>query len=561
MKRVISLISAALLLQFAAFAQEDLNPTVTVTNDYQGEAYGIVKPAQLIQIPDSVSRFNLDFDYSVFESPYKGAYEFQPYDVQIRPQSENLRDGTLFVKAGAGYTLHPDFHLVYIPLSKPGGSLSVFADHDSYFGNYWNYKRIGTGDVIVRTDPDNHTNQAGHYGYTNIGIRGRKAWSSGELTSALAWNNVFSGNDLNYGHSVNYASLDANLRSLDPMAFYKYDVNLKVRSGEDAASYSVTEVNLQGNLGSLYLGSHRLGIGVRTDLQFLGPAAFSGVFGIVPRDEFHLGEWDLSVGLGILALVGEDNVPPASPASALMFSKKGQWVYPDVVVTRSFARDRFFIEAGLTSGVKYESYLDLLVENPFLCDLRLDNTVEKMNLFAGARGALSDNMQFKFKGGFRLVDNGLLWEAVADGSGNTDLLPHYGYGDYSQLYANLGMDWLKEPFQATLDMTAGKTWLKGNTSLFAPAAFEGKFQASYHWGERIRAGMNLSWKTSREASLGGNMVSIPGYADLGLFGEFYWRRNIAVFLEAGNLLNQPVMIAPFIAERGVSCTAGIIFKM
>ena len=73
--------------------------------------------------------------------------------------------------------------------------------------------------------------------------------------------------------------------------------------------------------------------------------------------------------------------------------------------------------------------------------------------------------------------------------------------------------------------------------------------------------MNLSWKTSREASLGGNMVSIPGYADLGLFGEFYWRRNIAVFLEAGNLLNQPVMIAPFIAERGVSCTAGIIFKM
>ena len=571
MKRVISAISAALLLQLGAFAQEDLNPTVTVTNTYQGEAYGIVKPAQLIQIPDSVSRFNLDFDYSVFESPYKSTYEFQPYDVKIRPQSQEAHDGRLYVKAGAGYTLHPDFHAVYVPLSKPGGSFSIFADHDSYFGNYWNYKKIGTGDMVVLKDPDNRTNQAGRYGFTDIGIRGRKAWSGGEFTSALAWNNVFSGINRNtpFTRSANYGSLDANIRSFDPMASFKYDIGLQVRAGVDAyptGQMTVTEARLDGDLGVLFIGQHRLSLGVRTDLQFLAQDdnAYSGVVGLIPRDEFRLGEWDMSVGLGILALVCNDPALPSAPPLPTMFNKKGQWVYPQVLVSRSFAQDRFFIEAGFTSGVKYESYWDLVEENPFwslACGPLLDNTVERMNLFAGARGSLGDNLQFKLKGGFRMVENDRLWEAVADASGSTDLLQHYGYGDYNQLYANIGMEWLKEPFQASLDMTAGKTWLKDGQSVFAPAPFEGKLSAGYHWGERARAGMNLSWKTNREATLGGNMVSIPGYADLGLYGEFFWRRDLAVFLNCGNLLNQTVMIAPFIAERGVSCTAGIIFKM
>lgn len=565
MKRVISLISAALLLQFAAFAQEDLNPTVTVTNTYQGEAYGIVKPAQLIQIPDSVSRFNLDFDYSVFESPYKSAYEFQPYDVQIRPQSQELTDGKLFVRAGAGYTLHPDFHAVFIPLSKPGGSISIFADHDSYFGNYWNYKKIGTGDVVVMKDPDNRTNQAGHYGFTDIGIRGRKAWGNGEFTSALAWNNIFSGNDMNLGRGANYGSLDANIRSFDPMASFKYDIDLDVRIGVDANSsgkMSVTDARLNGDLGVLFLGAHRVSLGVKAEGQYLGQNddAFSGVFGIIPRDEIRLGEWNMSLGLGILALVSKDVPLPSIPSYPTMFNKKGQWIYPQVLVFRSFAHDRFFIEAGLTSGVKYQSYWDLVEENPYYIPW-LDNTVEKMNLFAGTRGSLSDNLQFSIKGGFRMVDNDLLWKVRTDSSGNLELFPGYGYGDYSQLYATMGFDLVKEPFSASLDMTAGKTWLKGDTELFAPAAFEGKFNAGYHWGERVRAGMNLSWKTGREAFLAGNMVSIPGYADLGLFGEFYWRRNLAFFLDCSNLLNQTVMIAPFVAERGVSCTAGVIFKM
>ena len=33
------------------------------------------KPAQEMFVPDSLKRFDLDFDYSVFENPYKDASE------------------------------------------------------------------------------------------------------------------------------------------------------------------------------------------------------------------------------------------------------------------------------------------------------------------------------------------------------------------------------------------------------------------------------------------------------------------------------------------------------
>ena len=72
-----------------AYAQ-NLNPTVEVTNAYAREASGIEKPSQLRDVPDSVLRFNLDFDYAVNETPYRGAYEFKPYLVQLRPQARSF---------------------------------------------------------------------------------------------------------------------------------------------------------------------------------------------------------------------------------------------------------------------------------------------------------------------------------------------------------------------------------------------------------------------------------------------------------------------------------------
>ena len=66
------ILATALAAAVTALAYgQNLNPTVEVTNAYEGGASSINKPAQQMAVPDSVTRFNLDFDYSVFEKPYQ----------------------------------------------------------------------------------------------------------------------------------------------------------------------------------------------------------------------------------------------------------------------------------------------------------------------------------------------------------------------------------------------------------------------------------------------------------------------------------------------------------
>ena len=129
--REILLSAAALLGCSAAFAQ-NLNPTVEVTNAYVREASGIEKPSQLREVPDSVLRFNLDFDYAVNETPYRGAYEFKPYLVQLRPQARPSQEGTLLLEAGVGYTLHPELNVVYTPVKTRNLRVNLRGGHHSY---------------------------------------------------------------------------------------------------------------------------------------------------------------------------------------------------------------------------------------------------------------------------------------------------------------------------------------------------------------------------------------------------------------------------------------------
>ena len=69
-----TIFSAIVLLAGASAWAQNLNPTVEVTNVYAREATGIEKPSQLLEMPDSVLRFNLDMDYSVNATPYRGSY-------------------------------------------------------------------------------------------------------------------------------------------------------------------------------------------------------------------------------------------------------------------------------------------------------------------------------------------------------------------------------------------------------------------------------------------------------------------------------------------------------
>ena len=122
------ILATALAAAVTALAYgQNLNPTVEVTNAYEGGASSINKPAQKMAVPDTVTRFNLDFDYSVFEKPYRGAYEFSPYYVELKPAPKVSTTGKFYLRAGAGFTLHPELDMVWSPVRKEKFRLNVYA--------------------------------------------------------------------------------------------------------------------------------------------------------------------------------------------------------------------------------------------------------------------------------------------------------------------------------------------------------------------------------------------------------------------------------------------------
>ena len=95
MKKIyLTLAAAGSVLACVSAGAQNLNPTVSVTKAYEGSLMEVHKPAQEMFVPDSLKRFDLDFDYSVFENPYKGSYDFSPYLLEMNRRRLRLPDGS-----------------------------------------------------------------------------------------------------------------------------------------------------------------------------------------------------------------------------------------------------------------------------------------------------------------------------------------------------------------------------------------------------------------------------------------------------------------------------------
>ena len=68
--------------------------TVEVSRPYDVNLDGIRKPAIPTSVDDSLHRFDVHFDYSIFNRPYGDLYDFTPYEsIQLSTRSEERRVG------------------------------------------------------------------------------------------------------------------------------------------------------------------------------------------------------------------------------------------------------------------------------------------------------------------------------------------------------------------------------------------------------------------------------------------------------------------------------------
>ncbi|MBR5403611.1 MAG: hypothetical protein IK113_05250 [Bacteroidales bacterium] len=528
------IISAFMLLILGAgLRAQNLDPTVVVTNTYAQQAGVVEKPSQLMEMPDSVLRFNLDFDYSALSVPYRGAYEFKPYLVELRPTKRPSGESLLYLSGGAGYTVHPELDVIWNPVQKDFFKLNVYGSHRSYFGQYRN---IGLqGDWLLWDG----SRRDGFNMRTVAGINALYTWTGGRLEGDIRYRNIFASRQADQKDAYNAVDFGLRLES-DPDASLYYIVRnrstvMQAPQGKEA------HVKTEAGIGTRF-GEHYLRLGILADI-ISTDASGGGNLAITPRYIFENGDFTFDLGAKVSFIFRSD--PAFYP---MAFHPWNFPLFPDVHISYCLIPDSIALYASVTGSHILNTYESLADENPFLAAFagQMDASAEPLNAAIGFRGNISERFHYDLSAGYAFRANALLW-------GFTDAqLPAFGYVDkYHMLYAKLESGWKGDRIDAHANITFRKTWLKEDR-LFAPAMFEGNAKVVYNWGRRIHAGVTFDGQTERTAFLG----SLPGYADLGLLGDIQMTTKLGLWLKVGNLLDQTVQRVPFYAEKGIYFTVG-----
>ncbi len=194
---------------FAATAvAQNLDPTVNVTRAYEGKLLEVDKPSFRMDVPDSVTKFNLDFDYSVMSNPYKGGNEFNPYLQDIRPERIDDKESSLWLRAGAGYGLHPELDFVWAPIRRNGFKMNIYGTHRSYVGRYRDIKVFEDGENYVLRPETYLINkeEKAFKGYdlsSRAGVNGRFDWESGTFLFDASYLGIATKDSLDTAFGVN----------------------------------------------------------------------------------------------------------------------------------------------------------------------------------------------------------------------------------------------------------------------------------------------------------------------------------------------------------------------
>jgi len=511
MKKTVALLPA-LFIWFAMPAQ---------TTDFKK---GEVRMA----ISDTLQEFDYHFDYSVFDSPYKGAYEFSPYFVQMTPDKSEYDGRNFWLRGGAGYTLHPVLDFVWTPVRKPNVALTVLNSGKGYVGNYI----FGpTENVFSGHDIDDKLGfQADFIGKSHIS----------RLTGG--WNGIFTKTGIATS-GYNSFNIDFDIKSMAkdvPSFQYDFDLGYKYASDNLGSLGFVSDhtVSLVGSVAPVVLKNFRLLVDFRGDLESLQSfdadlKNFTHFFvDATPHIVFSAGIFALDAGLAI----------------DYSHTDKGQLSFlPSVKASVAIIKDVFDFYAAIVGGQKMHTYSSLKEYNHFAYAMTPEVTLVRYNVFGGFKGAVGSHFDYDLKVGYMVGDNALID------------FPTIQYGNVSKMYIDISAAWRSDRLEVDGNLSFAPIRNLYSGIGFQTPLYNGDIRAMYNWNKRIYAGASLKLMSPRKCP-DIDFKWVPMYADLGIICEYKFSRTLGVWAEGGNLLGHRVYdVVGYIAKSpyftlGISCT-------
>lgn len=528
MKYIATFFSAAALLMAAPAIAQNLNPQVQVTNDYNADLGKSGKQSVPLEVPDSLSSFRTSVSYNVFATPYKGSYEFVPYEISVTPQKPASDNSVFYLRAGAGYSFHPELTAIWNPLQGvKQHSLTVFERAGGYAGRY----------ASLDARPD----YSGHDLSEKVGIEGRWFANSFTLGYGLDYQGIYTGD---FAGNVNFNdfTLRGKLRS-DTDSKIIYNLDVEVNQAFDR-QVSQTGVRAEGGFFPNWVLPFELRLDFSIDSDFYENGGFDNVFvaQISPKALFDWSPIRLSAGVSI------------SPASDI------QWIYPDVNITADLLDGTLQAYAYAKGGQFARSYTDLkFADHWFNASYTnvMKPTMERLNAGLGFRGSAFKYLQFDIRGGWASFSDAPMHSYTVDALDATLRNCGIVYADYNAVYADADAHWKSSRLNVDASLQYRHTNIVPNANYLDLPEFAGRIDIMYNWNSRIFAGINCSGQTMMDSSVD----PVPAFIDLGLKGEYLFNKRFGAWANVGNILNNKIALSPLHIRKGIYVTAGVSINL
>lgn len=533
----------AFLLLFAftgAFAQ-NLDQKVEVTNAYVSSEGTMLKAELPLAVPDSVTRFDWRFDYSSFETPYKGAYEFKPYLVKLQPLPSALDGKRLYLRADAGWTLHPSLHALWTPVDSSRFSVNVYNDFDGYYGKWLNLGR----DLLP-----SGSDRTGYVFSESIGASATVRFKKMDFNAKAGYDGIFA----ETGSGFHSAGTVLSLEGHEDLKF-PWKAGLDYRYGYDNIApdqyLHVNSVKATGSFTTQFRRKYFLYVDMLADMEFYAGSAGNArmLFDITPYGMFYHGNWDFRVGLRLGYAINH-------------LKDSGNFrVFPSCEAAFNIPSAVMRLYVGADGGHEAPRYIDYKRWDPhYNLDWGLPEcTAKTIDAYGGLQGGIGKHFHYSLRGGYaryvhRPFASAMDWYVGA--------VPGIVYTTAGEGYVSLKLNWDSE----WLDVDAGLDYRqlaeKVSTEALAPPMLSGSLRAVYNYRKRVYAGLWFEGETSRSTTLTGFHapvdVRVPGWADLGLMLEYRLTPAWGLRFQAGNLLGSNLRkYSPFFVENGRSFSLGL----
>ncbi len=597
MKKTVSALFILAAVSLFELNAQKFNPRVEVENTFEGKVVEATKKSLDMAVPDSLYDFRYNIDYSVFDNPYRGSYEFRPYKIEYRPEAAPVSGRRFFMNAGAGWSMHPEVDLVWSPRFKNSKfSMSVYDRLRGYWGYYGvpMYASASTTAITVyRLDYRTSTpmKNMGFFYDNKVGTDLRAELGK-VVFKADAGYRIMTGDDYLTSHMFHMGEAELKLLPINPSkAGFFRGGRFYVNAGKDVL-WSAMKI---GNIHAHQLGFNDMGADLNLAVSF-GPHAavlfspgiqtnvYTGVRDAAvtrawatPQLAFYWNGGYAEIGTTVSYVKGSDRTEgSASTVFGYTHESIGKYFFPAVKIRQQIVPGLLFLYLKADGGDTLNNYADYYRVNPFFNPALylnyMDASSERLNAQAGLQLSIAEKFQMDIHGGYAKRENyqcdaAQMLEAAE--SGDVYFSSYANYLDYNMIYADMRVLWQSR----SLDIEAHG--LYRSTNIFSeamlsiePAKWSADLKATYNWNRQAFVGVDAAFQSSRQGYFvtGAafdqfDYMSIAGWVDLGFHASYNFNPKFGIWLKGGNLLGHNVYKYFLHPERGPWVTAGITLNL